>query len=136
MAERHVSGDRLSAFLDDELLDDDAIAAARHITACERCLAELGALRATRDALRELPILQAPVLIHGVEQRAHRRRQRLRRSRRVVAVAGAALAMGAALFVAGADLGQVEPTTELFITEHLARTGGGPVPVPFAGPGR
>jgi anti-sigma factor RsiW len=136
MAERHVSGDRLSAFLDDELPDDDAIAAARHISACERCLTELGALRATRDALRELPILQAPVLVHGLEQRVQRRRQLVCRARRGLVVAGASLVMAAALFVAGADLGQVEPTTGLFITEHLARTGGGAVPVPVAGPGR
>ena len=41
MAEPHVSGDRLSAFLDDELEDDDAIDAARHVSACERCIAPI-----------------------------------------------------------------------------------------------
>lgn len=136
MAERHVSGDRLSAFLDDELGDDDAIDAAKHIGACDRCLQELTALRATRDALRRLPGLHAPVLTHGVQRRVERRARWLRRARRGVGVAGVSLVMGFTLYVAGAEVGSVEPPTELFLTEHLSRTGSGPVPTPVTGTGR
>lgn len=142
MGERHVSGDRLSAFLDDELGEAAALAAARHIGVCEHCLRELEALRATRDALRRLPTLTAPLLVRG-ELGHHRHAGRPRRPRRVVRLARRAaivcvlpLVAGVFVYLAGGDPGNVEPTTELFLVEHVGRTGGGPVPAPVGGGGR
>ena len=139
MVERHVAGDRLSTFLDDELADPDAMAVARHLDGCERCLRELASLRATRDALRALPALQAPVLTAGVQGRAHRASGRFERSRRaaggfrLAVVAGSMSVLLAAAYVLGDDPGGIEPTTELFVVEHVARMVGGPVPTPAAG---
>lgn len=137
----HVGGGRLSAFLDDELGDDDALALTAHVTGCPTCRAELEALRATRTAVRSLPPLrglpgvQAPVLTAEV-----RGLQQVRSwSRRVIAVSGlaaAALALGAAAYVAGGDGGEVVPPVERFLLDHLARTGDGPVPAPLGGPSR
>jgi anti-sigma factor RsiW len=133
VAERHVSGDRLSAFLDDELGDDDALHAAWHVADCERCLGELAALRSTRDALRRLPSLQAPVLTAGVQARSQRLARAARRIKFVVAVWAVPVMLGAGIYVLGGDAGEVEPTTELFLVEHLGRTGGGPVPTAVGG---
>jgi anti-sigma factor RsiW len=130
VAERHVAGTRLSAFLDDELSDDDAIVAARHLAACTRCLAELEGLRATRDALRALPQLQAPVLTAGIERRSQRMQRTLARLRLVAVACAVPVVVVAVLYVAGEDPGDVEPQSELFLVEYLGRTGGGPVPVP------
>lgn len=131
----HPGGSRLSAFLDDELSDDAALALARHVDGCGWCRHELEALRATRSALRGLPALQAPVLTSEV-----RSLRRVRTwSRRVVAISGltaAALALGAAAYVAGGDGGEVVPPVERFLLDHLARTGDGPVPAPLGGPAR
>jgi anti-sigma factor RsiW len=125
VADRHVDA-RLSAFLDDELDDDAAIEVARHVDACPRCLRELEAVRATRDALRSLPSLQAPVLTSGLE----RRQQRWERARRRARVAAAATLVPAVLFglayVAGGDTGEVVPPMERFVAEHLTRTVGPP----------
>lgn len=131
----HVGGARLSAFLDDELTDDAALTVTRHVMGCGACRAELEALRATRSALRALPAIQAPVLTSEV-----RSLRRVRTwSRRVVAISGltaAALALGAAAYVAGGDVGEVVPPVERFLLDHLARTGDGPVPAPLGGPTR
>jgi anti-sigma factor RsiW len=131
----HASGGRLSAFLDDELDDDAALALTRHVTACDRCRCELEALRSTRAALRALPAIQAPVLTSEV-----RGLQRARSwSRRVIAVSGltaAALALGAAAYVAGGENGEVVPPVERYLLDHLARTGDGPMPAPLGGPAR
>lgn len=128
-------GAKLSAFLDDELADDAALAVTRHVMGCGACRAELEALRSTRSALRALPAIQAPVLTSEV-----RSLRRVRTwSRRVVAISGltaAALALGAAAYVAGGDVGEVVPPVERFLLDHLARTGDGPVPAPLGGPTR
>lgn len=133
MAERHLAGERLSSFLDDELDDDTAIAAARHLDRCERCLGELESLRATRDALRHLPHLQAPVLTAGLERRSLRWHAALRRARLAVLALVFPVVLLAVAYVAGGDLGEVEPPTDVFLVEHLGRTGGGPVPSPVGG---
>lgn len=133
MADRHVSGDHLSAFLDDELGDEAAMSATRHLADCERCLGELTALRATRDALRRLPSLQAPVLTAGVQVRSQQLARMARRVRLVVLVCAIPVLLGGAIYVLGRDAGDVEPTTELFLVEHLGRTGGGPVPAVVGG---
>jgi anti-sigma factor RsiW len=132
---RHVAGARLSSFLDDELGDDAALELTRHVTACRRCRAELEELRATRGALRTLPDLDAPTLTAGARPFGRMRTW----SRRVIAAGGigaAALALGAAAYVVGADTGEVVPPVERFLLDHLARTGEGPVPAPLGGPGR
>lgn len=131
----HAGGARLSAFLDDELDDAAALALTRHVTGCGRCRQELEELRATRSALRSLPAIQAPVLT--AEVRSLRRVRHW--SRRVVAISGlsaAALALGAAAYVAGGDVGEVVPPVERFLLDHLARTGDGPMPAPLGGPAR
>ncbi|MDX1659678.1 MAG: zf-HC2 domain-containing protein [Nitriliruptorales bacterium] len=51
---------RLSAFLDDELPDDDALDVTRHLVACELCFAELETIRVARSAVRDLPHLEPP----------------------------------------------------------------------------
>ena len=133
MAERHVSGDRLSAFLDDELADDDALDATRHLGGCDRCLAELEQLRATRDALRALPSLQAPVLTAGVQARSRQLARVVRRVKMAVVVGIVPVLLGAGAYALGGEFGEVEPTTDLFLVEHLGRTGGGLVPTAVGG---
>jgi anti-sigma factor RsiW len=131
----HVGGQRLSAFLDDELDDATALELTRHVSRCAPCRDELEALRATRSALRGLPTVQAPVLTREVRPFPTVRSW----SRRVLAtscLAAAALALGAAAYVAGGDGGEVVPPVERFLLDHLARTGEGPVPAPLGGPNR
>lgn len=138
MADRHVTDARLSAFLDDELDDDTALRLARHLAACDGCLHELETLRATRDALRRLPALQAPVLTRQVRPD----REAVRRLSRT-AMVGCAMALivavlGGTAWVVGDDDGDVVPPVEMFLVDHVARTGGGPVPGPveLRDPGR
>lgn len=133
MADRHVAGARLSAFLDDELPEEEAMTAARHLAACERCLGELDQLRATRDALRRLPSLQAPVLFRAEPSRSTRSRSWVRRLVVAAASVSAPALVGLAIYIAGGDAGSVEPSTELFLVEYVGRTGGGPVPAPVGG---
>jgi anti-sigma factor RsiW len=132
----HANGVELSAFLDDELSDVAALGLTRHVSGCRRCRQELEALRVTRSALRGLPEVQAPILTS--EARPPRRVRTW--SRRVVAVStlsAAALALGAAAYVAGGEGGgEVVPPVERFLLDHLARTGDGPVPAPLGGPAR
>jgi anti-sigma factor RsiW len=143
VADRHVGGDRISAFLDDELDDERALEVTRHLAGCEPCLDELEALRATRDALRRLPGLQAPLPVLtvagavGANPSLLRRTGRplLRRVGRRLHLASAAVAdrrgvVGLA-YLAGDERGDVVPPVDLFLVDHVARTGGGPVPAPF-----
>ncbi|MEX1176964.1 MAG: zf-HC2 domain-containing protein [Nitriliruptor sp.] len=131
----HVDGQRLSAFLDDELPESRAIELTRHVASCATCRGELEALRTTRSALRDLSSVHAPVLTAEVRSLARVRSW----SRRVVAISAlgtAALALGAAAYVAGAEDGEVVPPVERFLLDHLARVGEGPVPAPLGGPSR
>lgn len=123
-----MSGDRLSAFLDDELAEDDVMQAARHLSNCDRCLGELAALRSTRDALRRLPSLPAPELSAGIRVRAQRLARATRRVKLVLAVCTVPALLGAGVYVLGDDAGEVEPATESFPVEHLGRTGVGRSP--------
>jgi anti-sigma factor RsiW len=133
MADRHVGGDVLSAFLDDELSDERALDVTRHLRGCELCLEVLEELRTAREALRRLPDLQAPVLVGGVRARPDVLTDLTRRLRWVgvvVLAAGLLLGLGGVAYLVGDD-GEVVPPVELFIVDHVARTGGGPVPAPI-----
>lgn len=136
MGERHVADQRLSAFLDDELDDELALRVTRHLRRCQDCLDALEELRSTRDALRRLPDLQAPVLT--AEARPDRTKVR-RVSRTAVLTSGVTLALmllGGTVYALGGDHGDVEPPVEMFLVDHVARTGGGPVPPPVGDAGR
>lgn len=135
VGERHVGGDLLSAFLDDELDDDRALEVARHAADCEPCLQELEALRATRTALRRLPDLQAPVLTGEVRAGSGMVRTLSRRVRWASAVVVVVSALVGAAYLVGDEDGVVPPA-ELFLVDHVARTGGGPVPAPVGTPVR
>lgn len=131
--DRH-EDDRLSAFLDDELDDRTALAVTRHVADCDRCFGELEALRATRSALRGLPNLDPPetmfsdVMAVAGTVDPERWRRTLRYAS--AAIAGSAL-IGAAVFLAGGDdAGTVVPPLDVFVADHVARTGGGPVITP------
>ena len=47
--------DRLSAYLDGELMGDDLASVLAHLEECPRCRHCLSTLRTTRDLLRKLP---------------------------------------------------------------------------------
>ncbi|MEX1162524.1 MAG: zf-HC2 domain-containing protein [Nitriliruptor sp.] len=131
----HVGGQRLSAFLDDELSEERALELTRHVAACGECRAELEALRSMRSALRDLSVIQAPVLTAEVRSTSAVGSW----SKRVVALSAVTtlvLALGAAAYVVGGDGGEVVPPVERFLLDHLARTGDGPVPAPLGGLGR
>jgi anti-sigma factor RsiW len=136
MGERHVRGERLSAFLDDELDDEAALRVTRHVRDCQPCLDALEELRATRDALRRLPGLQAPVLT----AEALPDRTAARRVSRTAAFTGAMtvlmVLLGGTVYALGGDDGDVEPPVEMFLVDHVARTGGGPVPPAVGDAGR
>lgn len=136
MAERHVADERLSAFLDDELDEEAALRVARHLDRCPRCLDLLEELRFARDALRRLPALQAPVLT--AEARPDRSNvRRVSRTAMLTSVTTLVLALlGGTVYALGGDEGVVEPEVDMFLVDHVARTGGGPVPPPVGGSGR
>ena len=136
MSERHVADVRLSAFLDDELDEERALRVARHLHACQACLDALEELRFARDALRRLPDLQAPVLT--AEARPERRNvRRVSRTAMLTSATSLVLALlGGTVYALGGDEGEVEPEVDMFLVDHVARTGGGPVPPPVGGSGR
>lgn len=135
MGEPHVAGPRLSAFLDDELGDDDAFVVAQHVLGCPTCGAELDDLRTARDALRRLPGLQAPVLTSGVEAHLRWRRRQLARLRSAALVALLPALVVTGLYLAGGETpGELVPPTERFLAEHVARSDGQPVLVPVLAP--
>ncbi|HEX9888769.1 MAG TPA: zf-HC2 domain-containing protein [Nitriliruptorales bacterium] len=128
----HHEEERLSALLDDELDNEDALKVTRHLAQCESCMAELEELRSMRSALRHLPAVEPPpILFDGVATAAATYDLAARRSRRMVAaaVAGAGL-LAAAAFVAGAEGGTVSPPVDLFVVDHVTRVGGGPMVTP------
>lgn len=133
--------ERLSAFLDDELSDDDALEVTRHLAGCDRCLAELEDLRHARALLRGLPNLDPPATIFS-DAVAHASLERLRWSRTVrlasVALLGTAVMSAAAFAAGGEDHGTVVPPVELFVVDHVVRVGGGPMitPVDLGASGR
>jgi anti-sigma factor RsiW len=130
---------RLSAFLDDELDESEGLDVARHLAECADCHGELEQLRRTRDALRRLPDVKPPtMLLDEVPDAAERRG---RRSHRVAVVAvctslGVSGLLAAAFVVGGQEGDVVMPPVEVFVVDHVVRTGGGPVlsPVSFEQP--
>lgn len=134
--------ERLSAFLDDELSDDEALEVARHLDRCERCLAELEAVRSTRSALRRLPNVEPPpALFLDAEwvaaSGALGGRTWALRALTAGLVASAALA-ATAFAAGGTSDGTVAPPVEMYVVDHVLRVGGGPVitSVDLGSPGR
>ncbi|MFA9429841.1 anti-sigma factor [Egicoccus sp. AB-alg2] len=131
MAERHVTGDRISAFLDDELDEVRAMAVTRHLADCDTCLGELEALRRTRDSLRRWAATPAPVVPLGAIEPPGLVKKVSRGLRVASASLLATVALAGVAYLVGEDTGEVVPPAELFLIDHLARTGDGPMPAPF-----
>lgn len=124
-------GDRLSAFLDDELDDAAALDVTRHLQRCEDCRDELEQLRSTRAALRSLPPV-APSLSWMVETAVLVPGDTAPRSSALAAtVAIAALvAVMAGAFALGGDDGTVQPPVDQMVVDHVRSVEGGPVVTP------
>lgn len=122
--------ERLSALLDDELSDEDALTVTRHLAACDPCMVELEEIRSARRALRELPQIDPPAaLFSDVVLAAPAGRWST--STRVLAASIAATSLvGGAAFVAGAPAGDVVPPVENYVVDHVARVGGVPMITP------
>lgn len=126
--------ERLSALLDDELPERQALEVTRHVADCDRCLQELHAIREARLAVRGLPDVQPPAGLYGdllahPAQGGADRRGVLTRVATAVAVS-LGLLVGAA-FLAGSDEpGTVSPPVDVFVVDHVARMEGGPVITP------
>lgn len=138
--DRH-EDERLSAFLDDELSDGDALEVTRHLSTCDRCVGELEDLRAARELVRGLPNLDPPALLFS-DAVAAASLERFRWSRTVraasYALVGTAVLIAATFAAGGDDRGTVVPPVELFVVDHVVRVGGGPMitPVDLGSPGR
>ncbi len=131
-------GDRLSAFLDDELDERDALEVTRHLQRCGDCRGELEELRSTRRALRSLPPV-APSLAWMVETAVLVPSDAGPRSFGLAVGALAAVAavlLGA--FVLGGEPGSVRPPVDQMVVDHVRSVDGGPVvtPVQLDGGGR
>lgn len=129
----HHEEDRLSALLDDELPEEDALEVTRHVARCDRCLADFNALFETRHALRSLPPVDTPLdlyasLVGGIPT-VSSLDEGSRGLRLVAAVAAGAAILGAAAFVAGGaeQPGTVSPPVDVFVVDHVTRMEGGPM---------
>jgi anti-sigma factor RsiW len=126
--------DRLSAFLDDELSEPDALAVTRHLARCDACLTELESLRSTRAALRGLPYIEPPAsFLAGIASSAAASGDDgwTRSMRFAAAGLLASAVLGATAFALGGEPdGDVVPPVDLFVVDHVVRTGGGPVITP------
>lgn len=127
--------ERLSALLDDELPEPQALEVTRHLADCERCLTELQAIREARGALRGLPDVQPPddlygeVLARPPDVAARDPAGALTRIWAATLVSLGLLA--AAAFLAGSDdQGTVSPPVDVFVVDHVVRMEGGPVITP------
>jgi anti-sigma factor RsiW len=124
--------DRLSAFLDDELSDEDALVVTRHLAGCDRCLSELEDIRSARSLLRGLPNVDPPAgMLHDVsvlavhDHHAFGHHALGRTTRGLIAALLATAALGAAAFAAGADEnGTVVPPIDEFVVDHVLRVDG------------
>lgn len=123
--------ERLSAFLDDELSDEEALEVARHVASCAECLAELEGLRAARDALRALPTVRPPAPIVPPPPQATARWWRAV----AVGLCGGMLLVVGAWTLGGEGGGTVAPPVDVFVADHVVRvTSGGPFVVPVDTP--
>ena len=124
-------GDRLSALLDDELDERDALQVTRHLDRCAQCAEELEQLRSTRAALRSLPpvspslawMVETAVLGPGDQPSARGRSIALG----VVAVA---LLLVTGAFVLGGQDGSVTPPVDRMVVDHVRSVEGSPVVTP------
>jgi len=129
----------LSAFLDDELSEDEGLDVARHVAGCPACAKELEQLRRMRNTLRDLPVMTAPPdMLDTVARRAYEETSRANWSRRAVASAAALSLVGAVAWVAGGQGqdGSVVPPMERYVVDHVGRVGGGPMVTPVDLPGQ
>lgn len=125
-------GDRLSAFLDDELGERDALAVTRHLERCDECRDELEQLRVTRAALRALPsatpslswMVETAVLGPGEQRSSAAPVAALS-----VVVAGAVV-LAAAFLLGGGHNGSVQPPVDALVVDHVRSVEGGPVVTP------
>ena len=110
--------EQLSAFLDDEVADADAMDISRHVARCEDCASELEDVRLAREAVRALPSLHAPASLAEPPP--------LERGRRPLVLLGAAAAiLGAVtIFAAGGPSGEVVPPVDDLVVDHVTNTGG------------
>ena len=129
--------DRLSAFLDDELSDAEALRVTRHLAVCDPCLQELDGIREARAALRALPNVEPPPALFSdavalsVLGRGGPRRVPLRLAG--LALFGCMLVAGAAWLMGGED-GTIRPPVDVYVVDHVVRVGGGPVITPVGDP--
>ena len=125
--DRH-EDDRLSAFLDDELSEEDALVVTRHLAGCDRCLGELEEIRSARSLLRGLPNVEPPAgMLHDVSTLAvdddHHHWSWTARA--VAASLLASAAVAAAAFAAGGEAdGTVSPPIDVFVVDHVTRVDG------------
>ncbi len=130
----HHEEERLSALLDDELPERDALEVTRHLRTCDHCMAELTEIRSARQALRGLPAIEPPPLVFQQAVAAAAFADgRARRTRRVAfAAAASASIMAGVVFAAGGDPdGSVVPPVEFYVVDHVSRAGStGPMITP------
>lgn len=133
--------DRLSALLDDELDDDAALVVTRHLSRCDRCMAELEAIRATRGALRGLPTVTPPA--RAIQEAAAAAASAATQAdqsklRQFVVVGAGFLAVMTVVFLLGDDdsAGTVRPPVDVYVVDHLGSTGDAALltPVDLRGP--
>ena len=122
--------ERLSAFLDDEVDEREALAVTRHLRACDDCRDELEQLRRARSALRSLPSVEAPLsfMVESVLLGPPERH----RGHSVVGL-GLAVAAGVLLvaaFALGGESGGVTPDVDGLVGDHMRSVGGTPVVAP------
>lgn len=126
--------ERLSALLDDELTERQALEVTRHVADCDRCLNELHAIREARGAVRGLPDVQPPDDLYGEVLARPSDGGGADRGFLARAATAAAVSLGllaAAAFLAGSDEpGTVSPPVDVFVVDHVARMEGGPVITP------
>lgn len=125
-------GDRLSALLDDELEERDALAVTRHLERCGDCRDELEHLRSTRSALRSLPPV-APPLAWMVETAVLGPGESDQHPMRSVVggLLAGTLAVLVLAFLLGGDVpGSVRPEVDQLVVDHVRSVEGGPVVVP------
>lgn len=126
----HHEGERLSAFLDDELPEADSLAVTRHLATCDRCLEELDAIRAARNALRGLPNLQPPSQVFAEAERCAAVRSRQLPLRLSLAMLALAVVVGTVFFAGAEQGGDVAPPIDVYVGEHVVRSSGGPLVTP------